>query len=194
MTPPSFLPMRVRAAHRLDDDELWALCRANPELRIERASDGELIIMSPTGGETGHRNFKITGRLALWAERDGTGLGFDSSTGFVLPNGAERSPDATWVRRDRWDALTEAQRRRFVPLTPDFVLELRSPSDELDDALAKMTEYLEQGTRLGWLLDPADRSVRVYRPGASVQHLVGVERVSGDPVLAGFELRLVDLW
>jgi len=186
--------MRVRPATALDDDTLFALCRANPDLRIERDRDGELIVMSPTGGETGRRNFRLTTKLGVWTERDGTGIGFDSSTGFVLPNGAERAPDAAWVKRERWEALTDAQRRKFVPLVPDFVVELRSATDDLHALHAKMAEYIEQGARLGWLLDPQSKTVWIYRAGAEVEAQIDAESVSGEGVLVGFELRLADVW
>ncbi len=192
--PRSALPMRVRPARPLGDDELYALCRANADLRIERSHDGELIVAAPTGGDTGHRNFALIARLAAWAEADGSGLGFGSSTGFSLPNGAERSPDCAWIERRRWDALTAAQRSRFVPLVPDFVLELRSHDDALEDLQTKMNEYLAQGARLGWLLDPSDRSVWIYRPAATVERLVDPALVPGDPVLPGFVLRLAGIW
>ena len=193
-TPAALLPMRVRPAVALDDDALFALCRANPDLRIERDHDGELIVMSPTGGETGRRNFRLTTKLGVWTERDGTGVGFDSSTGFVLPNGAERAPDAAWVKRARWDALTDAQRRKFVPLVPDFVVELRSASDDLETLHTKMAEYVAQGARLGWLLDPVSKTVWIYRPGAEAHACLDPETVSGEGVLPGFELRLAEVW
>lgn len=191
VTPRALLPMRIRPARPLDDDELFELCAANGELRIERTADGELIIMPPTGGETGNRNFNVTAVLGAWVRRDGTGVGFDSSTGFILPNGAERAPDAAWVTRERWESLTAEQRKKFPPLVPDFVIELRSPSDTLAEQQAKMEEYVGQGVRLGWLIDPVDRSVHVYRPGEPVE--IVRERVRGEPVLPGFELRLDDV-
>ena len=143
------LPMRVRLAARLGDEALFEFCRVNRDLRIERTKEGDLVIMAPTGGETGRRNFALTGALSAWAAQDGSGVGFDSSTGFILPNGAERSPDVAWVKRERWERLTADQRRKFVPLCPDFVIELRSPSDEIEDLKLKMQEYIENGASLG---------------------------------------------
>jgi Uma2 family endonuclease len=188
------LPMRVRLAAPLGDDDLFDLCAANSELRIERTSDGELVIMPPTGGETGRRNFDLIGQFAAWVRQNGTGVGFDSSTGFLLPNGAERAPDVAWVQSSRWDALTEAQRRKFPPLCPDFVIELRSGSDKLADQQAKLEEYIACGVRLGWLIDPDDRRVYVYRPARSVTVLEHATELRGDPELAGLILDLRSIW
>jgi len=186
--------MRVRPATRLSDDELFELCRINRDLRIEQTAEGELIVMSPAGGASGHRNFKLTVAFGVWVEKDGTGVGFDSSTGFILPNGAERAPDAAWLKKTRWEALTNEQRERFLPLAPDFVIELRSPSDSLNELKAKLEEYIANGVALGWLIDPYARTVHVYRPGEVPQVLRDVERVSGDPELPGFALNLNDVW
>lgn len=150
--------------------------------------------MPPTGTETGDRDSEINMQLRLWAKRDGTGVAFGSSTGFILPNGAVRSPDASWVVRSRWTSLTAEQRRRFAPLCPDFVVELRSPSDSLRALQDKMQEYMNNWARLGWLIDPEQRRVYVYRPGASVQELENPEKVSGEPVLPGFVLDLREVW
>jgi Uma2 family endonuclease len=183
-------PVRVRPASRLSDDDLFELCGRNPELRIERTAEGEIIVMTPTGGETGRRNFLLIAELAAWTARDGTGVGFDSSTGFLLPNGAERAPDAAWLRRERWEALTLEQRRKFVPLCPDFVVELRSPSDSLAELQAKMEEYVACGARLGWLIDVDDKRAWVYRPGRTVETIDGVATLHGDPELPGLSLRV----
>jgi Uma2 family endonuclease len=188
------LPMRIRLAAPLGDDDLFELCAANRELRIERTTDGELVIMPPTGGETGRRNFDLTGQFAAWVRRDGTGVGFDSSTGFLLPNGAERAPDVAWVRRSRWDALTDAQRRKFPPVCPDFVIELRSPSDTLAAGQAKLEEYLACGARLGWLIDPDERRAYVYRPGRVVHVVEQATELRGDPELPGLILDLRSIW
>src|SRR5262249_22716107 len=148
----------------------------------------ELVIMPPTGSKTGWRNSKITYRLTAWAESDGNGLAFDSSTLFTLPNGAKRSPDASWVRRERWEALTEDQQEGFAPLCPDFVVELRSPSDRLSDLQEKMQEYIDNGICLGWLIDPLEKRVHIYRPGHSIETLNNPVTLNGDPVLPGFVL------
>lgn len=186
--------MRVRLAERLGDDALYEFCRINRDLRIERTAEGELVIMSPTGAETGRRNFTLTLRFGAWVERDGTGVGFDSSTGFILPNGAERSPDAAWIRKERWEALTAAERRKFAPLCPDFVVELLSPTDSIDDVKKKLAEYIENGAQLGWLIDPERRQLHVYRADGSIAVLSDPETVSGEPLLKGFSLTLADLW
>ena len=191
---PVPLNLRLGSALHLSDDELFELCARNPELRIERTAEGNLIVMTPAGGASGHRNFKLTGALALWAERDGTGVGFDSSTGFLLPNGAMRAPDAAWVLRSRLDGLSTQAKEKFLPLCPDFAIELRSPSDRLSDVKAKMEEYRENGVRLGWLLDPQERRVHVYRPGRPVEVLEAPLTVSGDPELPGFVLDLGPIW
>jgi Uma2 family endonuclease len=188
------LPMRIRLAAPLGDDDLFDLCAANRELRIERSTDGELVIMPPTGGETGRRNFDLIGQFAAWVRRDGTGIGFDSSTGFLLPNGAERAPDVAWVRRSRWDALTESQRRKFPPLCPDFVIELRSASDTLAAGQAKLEEYIACGARLGWLIDPDERRAHVYRPGRAVEVREQATELRGDPVLPALHLDLRSIW
>ena len=188
------LPMRVRLAAPLGDDDLFEFCAANRDLRIERTADGELLIMPPTGGETGRRNFDLIGQFAKWVQRDGTGLGFDSSTGFLLPNGAERAPDLAWVTKARWGALSDMQRRRFPPLCPDFLLELRSPSDTIADQCAKLEEYIACGARLGWLVDPDNRCVYVYRPDHAVEIIEQATELRGDPELPGLILDLRSIW
>lgn len=179
---------------KLSEEEFFEFCRANSEWRIERTAEGDLIIMPPTGGKTGIRNFRLITQFGLWVETDGTGKGFDSSTIFSLPNGAQRSPDLAWVRNDRWQALTEDQQEKFPPLCPDFVVELRSRTDSLKILKAKMQEYIDNGAQLGWLLDPAERKVHVYRPGAAVKILNDPKSVSGEPLLPGFALDVQSLW
>jgi len=175
---------------KLSDEDFFEFCQANREWRIERTSNGDVIIMPPTGGETGRLNFELIGVFREWVKTDGTGLGFDSSTGFTLPNGAERSPDLAWVRLSRWNALSEEQRKKFPPLCPDFVVELRSPSDSLSGLQEKMQEYIQNGAELGWLIDPVEKKVYVYRPHAEVQCLDNPVTVSGEPLLPGFVLNL----
>ncbi|MEK6303731.1 MAG: Uma2 family endonuclease [Acidobacteriota bacterium] len=181
-------------AQRMSDDEFFQFCMLHPDLRIERTSEGDLIIMSPTGGETGRRNFNLVGFLGNWVNGDGTGVGFDSSTVFKLPNGANRSPDVAWVRRERWEALSPNERKKFPPLCPDFVLELRSDSDRLATLQKKMQEYIDNGAQLGWLIDPGQRKVWVYRANSAVECLENPVSVSGDPVLPGFVLLLESIW
>jgi Uma2 family endonuclease len=194
VAPLRQLPWHVRTAVPIDDEALFEFCSLNRDLRIERTKEGELIIMSPTGSETGGRNFILNGLFFAWVVADGTGKGFDSSTGFLLPNGAERSPDAAWVKKARWEGLTAAQRRRFAPLCPDFVVELRSPADDLGELQAKMEEYILNGALLGWLIDPEAKCVYVYRPHHPVERVEGATSISGQPELPGFELDLNALW
>ena len=195
-TGPCELPVVVRLRPVLDlsDDQLFELCQLNRELRIERDAEGTLLIMPPAGSETGNRNSEINMQLRLWAKRDGTGLAFDSSAGFTLSNTAVRSPDASWIARSRWEQVPTRQRDRFAPICPDFVLELRSPSDKLRDVQEKMREYLANGARLGWLIDPSRRRVYVYRPGTPVERLDNPAFISGDPALPGFVLDLREVW
>jgi Uma2 family endonuclease len=180
----------------LDDDRFWQLCQQNPDVQLERSPQGTLMIMAPTGGETGYRNGRLTQQLCNWTDRQGAGLGlaFDSSTGFKLPNGAIRSPDASWVRRDRWEALSPEARSRFVPLCPDFVVELMSPSDDLSTTQAKMQDYRDNGAQLGWLIDRVDRRIYVYQPDRDPLCLEAPEAIAADPVLPGFVLDLRPIW
>jgi len=175
---------------RLDEEQLFEFCQLNRDLRIERDADGALVLMAPAGGLSSARNLELCRQLANWAQRDGTGIAFDSSVGFVLPNGAMRSPDASWVRRERWDALSQAQREKFPALCPDFVVELRSPSDRLSALQRRLRELIRNGAQLGWLIDPRRRSVHVYRSGEPVQTLLTPSSIAGDPLLPGFVLDL----
>jgi Uma2 family endonuclease len=177
----------------LTDEQFYELCQNNLELRFEQTAAGELIIMPPTGGETGNRNFSLTGQVFVWVEQDGTGFGFDSSTVFKLPNGAKRAPDVAWVRGDRWNVLTKKQREGFPPIAPDFVVELRSPTDSLSELRLKMQEYIDNGVRLGWLLNPKDRQVEIYCQGKAVEILQAPVTLSGEDVLPGFVLVLKNL-
>lgn len=179
---------------RLTDEQFYQLCQDNDDLRLELTAEGELIIMPPTGGITGSRNATITYQITGWAIEDGTGLSFDSSTMFCLPNGAKRSPDAAWVSRERWDALTEEERESFVPLCPDFVLELRSATDSLSFLKDKMQEYIANGAQLGLLIDPKSKQAYVYRSNQPAECLDNPRLISGDPVLPGFALDLKDIW
>jgi Uma2 family endonuclease len=181
------------AIRRWGDDEFLEVCRLNRDLRLERTAEGDLVIMPPTGGDTGRLNARFTRLLDAWAERDGRGVVFDSSTGFLLPNGARRSPDASWIERARWDALPAPARERFPPLCPDFVVEIRSPSDELDELDAKMREYVGNGAKLGWLLDPSTRSALIYRPDRPVEQLDAPTQIEAGEI-GGFVLELARLW
>jgi Uma2 family endonuclease len=179
---------------KLVAEEFFEFCALNRELRIELTSEGDLILMPPTGGKTGRRNVKLTMKLGAWAEADGSGQPFDSSTGFILPNGAKRSPDFAWVKNDRWEALTEKQQEEFPPICPDFVVELRSRTDSLKSLQEKMEEYIANGAQLGWLLDPSEKKVYVYRPNAAVEILDDPQTVSGEPLLRGFTLDVQTIW
>jgi Uma2 family endonuclease len=186
--------LRLYPVVKLTDDQLYDICVLNRELWIERTAQGDLAIMPPTGGGTGHRNARLITALSLWAEDDQTGVTFDSSTGFKLPNGAMRAPDAAWVRGSRLAALSQEEKERFLPLCPDFVIELRSPTDNLAALQAKMQEWTDNGALLGWLLDPLTRHVYIYRPQRQPEHLDHPLSVSGDPVLPGFVLDLHKIW
>jgi Uma2 family endonuclease len=175
-------------------EQFEELCREYRKLRLELTSTGELIVMPPAGSQTGRRNAHLTYQLEAWCRQDGTGVSFASCAGFTLPNGAIRSPDASWIKREKWDSLTEQQKERFGPFCPDFVAELSSPSDRLSELRNKMVEYMENGASLGWLIDPLKRQVYVYRPNEEVVILENPEIVSGDPLLPGFKLDLTQIW
>ena len=199
-----FVPNRARAIRfkfesenkpmKFTDDEFWEFCRQNDGMRIEMTKEGDVIIMPPTGSETGERNAEITMQLRFWAQKDKIGKTYDYSTGFKLPNGATLSPDASWLRKERLEIFTAQQREKFLPLCPDFVLEVRSASDSLKDSQAKMDEYMENGARLGWLIDPKAKKVHVYRPDEKAKILDNPKTVSGEDVLVGFELDLTEIW
>lgn len=174
---------------QLTDEQFYQLCQANRDIRFERTAAGKLIIMPPTGWGTGNRNIKLAARLEIWAETDGRGLAFDSSTGFTLPNGAARSPDAAWVQRERLAALNPNP-DQFLPLAPDFIVELRSASDSLQPLQQKMEEYLDNGVRLGWLINPKEQQVEIYRFGQAVEVIQSPTTLSGEKVLPGFVLNL----
>jgi Uma2 family endonuclease len=178
----------------LNDDQFYQLCRANPDIKFERNAKGEIIIMSPTGGETGNRNFEISAEFAIWNRQNRLGVCFDSSTAFKLPNGADRSPDVAWIKQERWDALTPEQKEKFPPIAPDFVLELMSPSDSQRDTQAKMQEYIENGVKLGWLINRKTRQVEIYRQGQEVEILDNPTTLSGEDILPGFVLDLQIVW
>jgi Uma2 family endonuclease len=186
--------LKLKPAINLTDDQLFELCQLNRDWRIEYTAQGELIVMPPTGGETSNRNAELTYQVQAWTRRDQAGVAFDSSGGFKLPNGATRSPDAAWVRRSRLAGLTREQKQKFLPLCPDFVIELRSPTDNLQAVLDKMQEYLDNGAQLGWLLDPLTRRVHVYLPQRPPEILDAPNTLSADPLLPGFVLDLRKIW
>jgi Uma2 family endonuclease len=188
------LTVHMPSSTQLTDDQFYDLCRANAELRIERTTKGELIFMPPTGGETGKRNAKLTARFVIWNEEANLGEVFDSSTCFKLPSGADRSPDVAWVKQERWDALTSEQKEKFPPIAPDFMLELMSPTDNLETVQAKMREYLENGVKLGWLINPKRQQVEIYRPNQSPEILHSPPILSGEAILPNFILDLQRFW
>ncbi|WP_299489571.1 Uma2 family endonuclease [Acaryochloris sp. IP29b_bin.137] len=179
---------------KLTDEQFDLLCEANPDIKFERTSTGELVIMPPTGGETGKRNVEIAADFVYWNRRNNLGVVFDSSTCFRIPGGGDRSPDVAWVEKSRWDALTPEQQSKFPPICPDFVLELLSPSDNLTVTQQKMQEYLSSGIRLGWLINPENKQVEIYRPSQGVEILQSPRAVSGEAVLPGFNLNVEWIW
>jgi Uma2 family endonuclease len=188
------LVLRLRPVIELTDDQFFEFCQINRDLRIERTAEGELVIMPPTGWKTGERNSEIGMQLRLWAKQDGRGAVTDSSGGFQLPNGATRAPDAAWIERSRLAEIPIDQQEKFLPLCPDFVIELRSPTDSLPVVQAKMQEYIDNGAQLGWLIDPIQHRVHVYPPTALVEIREHPETLSGEPILPGFVLNLRDIW
>ena len=188
------LILHLRPVIEITDEQLFDLCQINENLWIERTAEGDLVIMPPEGWETGHRSITLGTMLTQWAWQDGTGVTCGSSTGFLLPNGAMRAPDAAWVLRSRLTPLTAEQKQKFLPLCPDFVVEIRSPSDRLSIVQAKMQEYLDNGAQLGWLIDPASRVIYMYRPTHPVERLENPAILAGDPVLPGFVLELQKIW
>ncbi|MBD2167478.1 Uma2 family endonuclease [Calothrix membranacea FACHB-236] len=189
------LVLQIPPSMQMTDEQFFEFCQVNRDLRIERNNLGEISIMPPTGSESGNRNFNIAGQLYVWSEQDGTGICFDSSTGFKLSTGADRSPDASWMKFERWNSLSSAQQEKFAPICPDFVIELRSPSDNLQPLKDKMEEYMrEPGVQLGWLIDRKHRQVYIYRPGNPTECLDNPDTISGDPVLPGFVLNMSKVW
>jgi Uma2 family endonuclease len=182
--------LQIPQSLKFTDDKFVEMVAANKDLRLELSSQGELSIMSPTGGETGDRNLELGGQVWFWNRQNGLGKAFDSSTGFKLPNGATRSPDVSWIKIERWNALTPEQRKRFLPLCPDFVMELVSESDDLADTQAKMREYIANGLRLGWLINPKNQQVEIYRQNQEIEVLQSPTSLFGEDVLPGFILDL----
>ncbi|MHC5725091.1 MAG: Uma2 family endonuclease [Nostoc sp.] len=200
----SALVLQIPSSMQMTDEQFFDFCQVNRDLRIERNKLGELVIMPPTGSETGNRQGNISGQLWVWSEQDGTGITFSSSTGFKLSTGAERclttshsvsTPDASWIKQERWNALSAEQQRKFAPICPDFVVELKSPSDNLQTLKEKMEEYMnEPGIQLGWLIDRKQRKVYIYSPGLPEECLDNPATVSGESVLPGFILNMSKVW
>jgi Uma2 family endonuclease len=188
------MELKFHPAISINDDQLFDFCQLNRDCRIERKANGEIIIMSPTGSETDQRNFDLIGQLGIWTKQDGTGVGFGSSGGFTLPSGAVRSPDAAWIKKTDWEAIPLEKRQKFAPICPEFVIELRSASDNLKVLKSKMEEYIENGTLLGWLIDRVQRKVYVYRSNVAMEELENPSTLSGGDILPGFILDLNPIW
>ena len=188
------LTISLDSVLEISDEQFFQICQKNSDLRFERNAQGDITIMAPAGSETGMRNSDLNADIVIWNRRKKLGVTFDSSAGFKLPNGADRSPDSSWILKERWEALTPEQRSRFAPICPDFVIELMSPSDSLKTTQAKMQEYQENGARLGWLINRKDRQVEVYRIGQPVEILKSPTTLSGEDVLPDFVLDLASIW
>ena len=193
--PDAYIPPElIGVTHSVTPEQFERLCREYRDLRLELTSTGELIVMPPTGSETARRNSNLSYQLETWARKDGTGVCFSPNGLFALPNNARRSPDACWIRRERWERLSKREREGFAPICPDFVVELRSRTDRLPPLLSKMEEYIANGAAMGWLIDPLTHRVHIYRPGHELFILENPETVSGDPLLPGFRLEMGELW
>lgn len=188
------LTLNLNSVIKLTREQFYQLCEENPDLKLERNAQGELIIMPPTGGETGKSNSTINAQIWFWNDQNQLGEVFDSSTGFTLPSGADRSPDVSWVEKSRWDALTKEQKEKFIPLCPDFVIDILSPNDSLKKTQNKMQEYIENGCRLGWLINQKKQEVEIYRLGQDVEVLKFPQTISGENVLPGFVLNIQRIW
>jgi len=190
------IPLKLQMSPAIDmtNEQFFAFCQQNRDYRIERNATGEITIMPPTGSETGNRNFDLIVQLGIWIRENGTGIGFDSSAGFTLPNGAMRASDAAWIKLEKWHSLTLEQQQKFAPICPDFIIELRSPSDNLQPLKDKLQEYIDNGISLGWLIDRKNRKVYIYRPNSEVECLDNPATLSGESILPGFVLQLSTIW
>lgn len=190
------IPLKLQMSPAIDmtDEQFFAFCQQNRDYRIERNATGEITIMPPTGSETGNRNFDLIVQLGIWTRQNGTGIGFDSSAGFTLPNGAMKSSDAAWIKLEKWHSFTPEQQQKFAPICPDFIIELRSPSDNLQPLKDKLQEYIDNGVSLGWLIDRKNRKVYIYRPNSEVECLDNPATLSGESILPEFVLQLSTIW
>ena len=188
------LPVRLRFERPMTDEELMRFCAVNDVLRVEREPNGEILVMTPAGSKTSRMNSRISRFLDEWAEADGRGITTESNGAYTLPDGSMRAPDAAWVRNERWRALSEQDQNRYAPLCPDFVIELRSPSDKLPDLQAKMSQWIANGAEIAWLIDPIEKVVSIYRPGDEPERLVHPTSVQGTGPIAGFELVMARIW
>ena len=190
----NILTVNLKDNFILDDEQFQTICQNNKNLNFERNQQGELIIMSPTGSETGRKNLSITAQLWTWNNQYKLGVAFDSSTGFKLPNDAIRSPDASWIKKERWENLTHQEKIKFAPICPDFVVELLSINDDWDEGKKKMEEYIDNGVKLGWLIDPNENQVAIYRPHQEIEILKNPQTLSGEDILPEFILDLSDIF
>ncbi|NJO96349.1 MAG: Uma2 family endonuclease [Pleurocapsa sp. CRU_1_2] len=181
-------------ANSITDEQFEQLCAQNRDTKFELTSQGELIVMSPTGSESGRQNGDLFGQIWYWNRQTKLGIVFDSSTGFTLPNDAKRSPDVSWIKKSRWDELTTKQKRKFAPLAPDFVIELLSPNDRLSDVQSKMTEYQACGVKLGWLIDPDEKRVEIYRVGKQTEVLLEPKNLSGEDLMPNLTVDLLEIF
>jgi Uma2 family endonuclease len=188
------LPLRFRPEKPMSDEDLMRFCAANDAVRVERDANGEILVMTPAGSKTSKMNLRIGRLLDEWAEEDGRGVAFDSNGGFTLPDGSMRAADAAWVELKRWQALSDKDQERYAPLCPDFIIELRSPSDSLAELKAKMELWIANGARLGWLIDPENKTVSIYRPGEEAEILTHPTSLQGNGVMSGFELVMARVW
>ncbi|MFB2897860.1 Uma2 family endonuclease [Aerosakkonemataceae cyanobacterium BLCC-F50] len=194
--PPEITPLvlQMSPAIEMTDEQFFNFCQQNRNYQIERTAKGEITIMPPTGSETGNRNFDLIVQLGIWIRQNGTGIGFDSSAGFTLPNGAIKSSDAAWIKLEKWQSLTPEQQQKFAPVCPDFIVELRSPSDNLQTLKDKLQEYIDNGISLGLLIDRKNRQVYIYRPNSEIECLDNPATINCQPVLPGFILDLSTIW
>lgn len=190
----SEIVIKLRPDTPLSDDEFFDFCQKFPIEHVEQTAEGEIIIMPPTGFETGDSNSELNMQLRIWSKKDGRGRTTDSNGGYILPNGAKRAPDAAWILKTRVDQIPKKKRAKFLPLCPDFIVEMTSPSDGLKDVQEKMREYIENGAQLGWLIHAKTKQIFVYRPDSEVETLENPETVSGEPLLTDFKLDVREIW
>lgn len=196
VSPPEIIPLllQMSPAIEMTDEQFFNFCQQNRNYQIERTANGEITIMPPTGSETGNRNFDLIVQLGIWTRQNGTGIGFDFSAGFTLPNGAIESSDAAWIKLEKWQSLIPEQQQKFAPICPDFIVELRSPCDNLQTLKDKLQEYIDNGTSLGLLIDRKNRQVYIYRPKSKIECLDNPATINCQPVLPGFILDLSTIW
>ncbi len=181
-------------SEKLTEKQFEALCQNNPDVKFELSAKGELIIVPPTSLESGWKNSDITTDVTIWSRNDKTGIVFDSSTLFTFPNSAKRSPDVSWMSKEKWESVSKSERRKFSRVVPEFVIELLSPTDTLAETQEKLLEYIENGVKLGWLIDPENKRVHIYRANGETEILNNPEKLYGEDVLVGFELNVQEIF